>query len=327
MKWLLGAAGAVGALLVLAVPGQASRLQTTNVIGGNAANPTIDYSFTDVHKINIADMNNDGRKDIVVSEQEQSAQDRVGIFYNVDGGGNLVCTGGITAAGAVFAGYSGGGFAFGVLADALGPSSVAIGSNAVAHGSASVALGKDVRADGDFSTALGTAAAASGRGSFVYSDASASRVTQASTDNQFLVRATGGVRLRTAPDLSRGCDISAQGTLSCTGGVALVVLLSPGRVADFEFRIGNFLRPPHPETEHPLNPELQLLQPPWLLMRGRSDDEAIPVPIPGTAPARVFALPGNHHLDRDYPTILKLIRAAYHGATAKDSRSGEARPK
>lgn len=108
---------------------------------------------------------------------------------------------------------------------------------------------------------------------------------------------------------------------------ALVVLLSPGRVADFEFRIGNFLRPSHPETEYPLTPELQRLQPPWLLLRGKTDDEAIPVPIAGTDPARVFALPGNHHLDRDYPTILKLIRAAYHGATAKGSRTPEVPPK
>jgi type IV secretory pathway VirJ component len=99
--------------------------------------------------------------------------------------------------------------------------------------------------------------------------------------------------------------------------ISLVVLLSPGQVADFEFRIGNFIRPPHPETQRPLLPEIQRLQPPWVLLHGKEDDETIKLPITGTDPARVFGLPGNHHLGWDYATIHKLIVAAYRGATAK----------
>jgi hypothetical protein len=55
---------------------------------------TVDSSYRDVHQIDIADMNNDGIQDLVVTEQEQAAGDhpgtpsRVTVFYN-DGAGNF----------------------------------------------------------------------------------------------------------------------------------------------------------------------------------------------------------------------------------------------
>ena len=38
--------------------------------------------------MSLADVNRDGHTDIVFSEQEQSAQDRIGVYYNVDGSGS-----------------------------------------------------------------------------------------------------------------------------------------------------------------------------------------------------------------------------------------------
>ena len=49
---------------------------------------TIDPNFVNVHKIDIADMNQDGHLDIVVAEQDQSPLRRVAVYYN-DGQGNL----------------------------------------------------------------------------------------------------------------------------------------------------------------------------------------------------------------------------------------------
>ena len=49
---------------------------------------TIDAKMIDVHKIDIADMNQDGHLDIVVAEQDQAALRRVAVYYD-DGEGNL----------------------------------------------------------------------------------------------------------------------------------------------------------------------------------------------------------------------------------------------
>jgi len=54
-------------------------------------------------------------------------------------------------------------------------------------------------------------------GAFVYGDASTDAVVTAMGPNQFVVRAAGGFRFRTAADLSTGCDLpSGSGTFSCT---------------------------------------------------------------------------------------------------------------
>ncbi len=103
-------------------------------------------------------------------------------------------------------------------AHADGSHSVAIGNNTHATGSYAIALGANSYASGNFSMALGQAAStASHSGSFVYADNSNTQWTWATADNQFTVRAAGGVRLRTASDQSTGCDLPAgSGSWSCT---------------------------------------------------------------------------------------------------------------
>src|SRR5207247_5133526 len=47
-------------------------------------------------------------------------------------------------------------------------------------------------------------------------------LVEATADNSFVVRASGGLRLRTSPDLTTGCDISggtSSGSLSCSGTI------------------------------------------------------------------------------------------------------------
>lgn len=89
-------------------------------------------------------------------------------------------------------------------------------------GFGSTALGKNTTASGPFSMALGMNASTLGlEGVFVYGDASqdnTSFLVTATAPNQFVVRAAGGFRFRSAPDLSTGCDISA-GDLQCTGHI------------------------------------------------------------------------------------------------------------
>ncbi|MGH7673244.1 MAG: tail fiber domain-containing protein [Gemmatimonadales bacterium] len=101
--------------------------------------------------------------------------------------------------------------------------STALGDRTTANGLISTALGSQTTASGDFSTAMGTLASTNLRsGSFVYGDLSTGltgALVEATVPNQFVVRASGGLRFRTAPDLSTGCDISS-GALGCTGMIA-----------------------------------------------------------------------------------------------------------
>jgi hypothetical protein len=101
---------------------------------------------------------------------------------------------------------------------ASGAGSMAVGEGNTASGDFSVALGEDAIASGDHSFALGLAASTfNWHGTFVYADASSTTPVKASTHHQFTVRASGGFRLRTATDLSTGCDLPpGSGTWSCT---------------------------------------------------------------------------------------------------------------
>jgi len=116
--------------------------------------------------------------------------------------------------------------AMGVGATASGLRSIAMGSGPTASGNFSVAIGSVVTASGQRSVAMGTLASTNLRqGSFVYGDLSTSAsgaLVQATADNSFVVRASGGLRFRTSPDLTTGCDISGgtvPGNLSCTGTI------------------------------------------------------------------------------------------------------------
>lgn len=131
----------------------------------------------------------------------------VGGFGNVANGmcgiaGGLTCTAGEDAV------------ALGVLNTAGGYGSVALGRDNVASGAYAVALGDSNHASGGHSFALGRWTDADGhRGVFLWGDDSSS-YTQlfATADNQFTVRAAGGVRLFTADDLSAGVTLAAGGS-------------------------------------------------------------------------------------------------------------------
>jgi hypothetical protein len=89
------------------------------------------------------------------------------------------------------------------------------------RGLAAVAIGYRVTADQDHTTAMGKFATNNGfQGTFIWSDGSA----QASADtfrntanNEFAIRATGGVRLRTNLGGTTGCNLPAgSGVFNCT---------------------------------------------------------------------------------------------------------------
>jgi hypothetical protein len=77
-------------------------------------------------------------------------------------------------------------------------------------------MGSRTTALGAYSTAMGSYASAFGSGSFAFGDRSTSALVTAFND-QFVVRASGGFRFRTSPNLSTGCDLqTGSGTWSCT---------------------------------------------------------------------------------------------------------------
>ncbi|WP_245767224.1 tail fiber domain-containing protein [Stigmatella erecta] len=110
--------------------------------------------------------------------------------------------------------------ATGASTTASGFGSVSMGYTNVASGQGAVALGYRTTANADYSTALGYRVSSGGfTGSFIWGDQSTTGTTSAtnSASNQFMVRAAGGVRLRTQSNLSTGCDLPAgSGVFSCT---------------------------------------------------------------------------------------------------------------
>ena len=139
--------------------------------------------------------------------------------------------------------------AIGSASVASGPASTAIGNDNVASGLGATAIGNATKATGFGFTALGDRTAAIGedtvalgqraatapclasgtcnldtvinsqghKGSFVFGDDSTTSYFSASADNQFSVRAAGGIRLFTNTALTTGCTIpGGSGTMSCT---------------------------------------------------------------------------------------------------------------
>jgi hypothetical protein len=107
---------------------------------------------------------------------------------------------------------------------ASGYGTTAVGSGAVASGIDASALGAATTASGDYSLALGTEASTAGfEGAVVIGDAAPLTVggatMRATANNQFSVRASGGIRLRTSRDTLSGCDIDGAGNMTCTGTV------------------------------------------------------------------------------------------------------------
>lgn len=94
----------------------------------------------------------------------------------------------------------------------------AVGFTANAAGIAAIALGYRTTADGNYSTAMGYRASTNGRtGAFVYADGSTTDSAEAASDNEFLVRASGGFRFRTNSTLTTGCNLPASsGAFACS---------------------------------------------------------------------------------------------------------------
>ncbi|WP_163867543.1 tail fiber domain-containing protein [Myxococcus eversor] len=109
-------------------------------------------------------------------------------------------------------------FASGASSIASGFGSVAMGYTNSATGQGSIAVGYRVSANADYSTALGHRVTSGGRtGSFIWGDESTTTVASNTLDNQFMVRAAGGVFLRTNAALTTGCNLPAgSGVFSCT---------------------------------------------------------------------------------------------------------------
>jgi trimeric autotransporter adhesin len=89
---------------------------------------------------------------------------------------------------------------------------VAIGQNNRAAGRGSVALGELVHASADWSVALGRRAHAKHTGSFAWADAITTDSLRSTANNQFSIRASGGVRLFTNSTITSGVTLSAGGS-------------------------------------------------------------------------------------------------------------------
>ena len=104
-------------------------------------------------------------------------------------------------------------FAMGYQSTALNSYATALGYTANADGTGAVALGYRVTADADYSVAIGQRASTNGHaGAIVLSDGSTTDSTQASANNQFSVRAAGGIRFFTNATMTTGVQVAAGGS-------------------------------------------------------------------------------------------------------------------
>lgn len=89
---------------------------------------------------------------------------------------------------------------------------VGIGYHSNATGKFSLAFGAYTTASGNYSTSMGWYANTNGKkGSFVYADNSSAVATNSTADNQFVVRASGGVLLYSNSALTSGVSLPAGG--------------------------------------------------------------------------------------------------------------------
>ncbi|HEY0035658.1 MAG TPA: tail fiber domain-containing protein [Longimicrobium sp.] len=144
----------------------------------------------------------------------------------------------VTVTGASATGFGGNntvdgnfGFSAGSQNRCVGFVCTSIGFTANASGQGAFALGYRTTADADYSFALGRMASTNGfTGAFVWGDASINDSVQATANNQFTVRARGGIRLRTSTatgdnvgvNANTGCDIAGNsGVMSCASSRTL----------------------------------------------------------------------------------------------------------
>jgi len=110
------------------------------------------------------------------------------------------------------------GFSAGASNRCTGFGCTAIGFTNTASGQGSVAIGYRVTANADYAVALGhRASAAAHSGVFMWGDESTTDSIRAVANNEFAIRAAGGVRLRTNATLTTGCNLPAgSGVFSCS---------------------------------------------------------------------------------------------------------------
>ncbi|HEX2078127.1 MAG TPA: tail fiber domain-containing protein [Longimicrobium sp.] len=93
------------------------------------------------------------------------------------------------------------------------PYSVSMGFSTHANGQAAIAMGYRATADANYAVAIGRGASANGReGAIVITDASTSDSLEASANNQFNLRAAGGIRLYTNAAETSGVTMAAGGS-------------------------------------------------------------------------------------------------------------------
>jgi trimeric autotransporter adhesin len=104
-------------------------------------------------------------------------------------------------------------FVSGYQSKALGSYSLAMGYNANADGTGAVSIGYRTTADAAYSVAIGQRASTNGKtGAIVLSDQSSTDSVEASANNQFSLRAAGGVRLYTNSTKTTGVTLNAGGS-------------------------------------------------------------------------------------------------------------------
>ncbi len=118
------------------------------------------------------------------------------------------------------------GFSAGASNVCSGFACTAIGYTTRAGGQGSVALGYRTTANNDYSVSIGYRASNNGHtGTIVFGDESTTDSVRAQLDNEFRVRAAGGIKLRTSPAANAapgvsgntGCDLSTgSGTWVCS---------------------------------------------------------------------------------------------------------------
>jgi hypothetical protein len=101
----------------------------------------------------------------------------------------------------------------GYQSSALQSYSVAMGYTAYSNGVGSIAIGYRATADSDYSLALGQRASTNGfDGAIVISDQSSTDSLEASANNQFSLRAAGGIRMYTNATKTTGMSMNAGGS-------------------------------------------------------------------------------------------------------------------
>ena len=101
-------------------------------------------------------------------------------------------------------------YALGNYVYAMGNQSTAIGYGCLANGVGSMALGFTSMANASSSTAMGYTSEADHVGTFVWADASSDYYFQSTGNNQFLIRAAGGVGINTADPLGNALCVSGD---------------------------------------------------------------------------------------------------------------------